>query len=175
MTATDPGPSPTPPPMPTPTSTPNPTPAAPEPWPPGPAGRFDPEAPDFGRSRAGRRSMNDKLWAGLSGWKHAIRGDSSFFAHAYRALLVALTASLLGVRPEGWIALVLAGALIGVAELFHSAIDTLARVVGDPDEPRLRVAREIAAGAVLLAVVAAVIVVTIILVFRFGDLLNWWR
>ena len=56
---------------------------------PGPTGRFDPDAPYPGRSRAGRRSMNDKFWAGLSGWKHAIRGDSSFFAHAYRALLVA--------------------------------------------------------------------------------------
>ena len=140
-----------------------------------PDDRFDPNSSPLGRSRAGRRSMNDKLWAGLSGWKHAIRGDSSFFAHAYRAFLVALTASLLGVRPEGWIALILAGALIGVAELGHSAIDTLARAIGDPDEPRIRVAREIAAGAVLLAVVAAVTVVIIILVFRFGDLLNWWR
>lgn len=127
------------------------------------------------RSRAGRRTMRDKLWAGLSGWKHAIRGDSSFFAHGYRAFLVALTAGLLGVGPQGWIALVLAGCLIFIAELNHSAIDTLARAIGDPEEPRLKVAREIAAGGVLAAVVGSATVVTVILVFKFGDLLNWWR
>ena len=126
-------------------------------------------------ARAGRRSLHDKLWAGLRGWKHAIRGDSSFFAHAYRALLVALTAGLLGVGPEGWIALVMAGGLIFLAGLNHSAIDTLARAVGDPEQPQLKVAREIAAGGVLAAVVGSATVVTVILVFRFGDMLNWWR
>ncbi len=126
-------------------------------------------------ARAGRRSLHDKLWAGLRGWKHAIRGDSSFFAHAYRAILVALTAGLLGVGPQSWIALVMAGCLIFIAELNHSAIDTLARAVGDPEQPQLKVAREIAAGGVLAAVVGSATVVTVILVFRFGDMLNWWR
>ena len=131
--------------------------------------------PDPVRSRAGRRSLHDKLRAGLSGWKHAIRGDSSFFAHGYRAFLVALIAGLLGVGPQGWIALVLAGCLIFIAELNHSAVDTLARAIGDPDEPRLKVAREIAAGGVLLAVVGSATVVTVILVFQFGEMLNWLR
>ena len=126
-------------------------------------------------SRAGRRSINDKLWAGLSGWKHAIRGDSSFFAHAYRACLVAITAGMLGVNFQGWIALVLAFSLIALAELNHSAVDTLARAVGDPEEPRLKVAREIAAGGVLAAVVGATTVVIVILTFRFGDMFNWLR
>ena len=130
---------------------------------------------DMVRSRAGRRSLSDKLSASLNGWKHAIRGDSSFFAHAYRAFLVALIAALLGVGPQGWIALVLAGCLIFIAELNHSAVDTLARAIGDPDEPRLKVAREIAAGGVLVAVVGSATVVTVIFVFQFGDLLSWWR
>lgn len=127
------------------------------------------------RPRAAWRSTREKFWAGLSGWKHAIRGDSSFFAHGYRAFLVALTASLLGVGPQGWIALVLAGCLIFVAELNHSAVDALARAIGDPDEPRLKMAREIAAGGVLAAVVGAAAVAIAILVLKFGDLLNWWR
>lgn len=127
------------------------------------------------RSRAGRRSLHDKFRAGLSGWKHAIRGDSSFFAHGYRAFLVALIAALLGVGPQGWIALVLAGCLVLIAELNHSAVDTLARAIGDPEEPRLKVAREIAAGGVLAAVVGSATVVAVILVFQFGEMLNWLR
>ena len=127
------------------------------------------------RARAGRRDLREKLVAGLIGLKHAIRGDSSFFAHGYRVLLVALTAAMLGVGPQGWIALVIAGCMIFIAELNHSAIDTLARAIGDPEEPRLSAAREIAAAGVLIAVVGSGIVVGVILVLRFGDLLGWWR
>ena len=127
------------------------------------------------RARAGRRNLREKLVAGLIGLKHAIRGDSSFFAHGYRVLLVALTAAMLGVGPQGWIALVMAACMILIAELNHSAIDTLARAIGDPEEPRLKVAREIAAGGVLIAVAGSGIVVGVILVLRFGDLLGWWR
>jgi diacylglycerol kinase (ATP) len=127
------------------------------------------------RAMAGRRNLREKLVAGLIGWKHAIRGDSSFFAHGYRVLLVALTAAMLGVGPQGWIVLVLAACMIFIAELNHSAIDTLARAIGDPEEPRLKVAREIAAGGVLIAVVGSGMVVGVILVLQFGDLLGWWR
>lgn len=126
-------------------------------------------------SRAGRRNLREKLWAGLSGCKHAIRGDSSFFAHGYRAVLVFLTAGMLGVNPPGWIALVMAFVTITIAELNHSAVDTLARAIGDPDEPRLKVAREIAAAGVLVAVVGSACVVGVIFVLKFGDLLGWWR
>jgi diacylglycerol kinase len=121
---------------------------------------------------AGRRNLREKLWAGLCGMKHAIRGDSSFFAHGYRVVLVALTAAMLGVGPQGWIVLVMAGCIIFIAELNHSAVDTLARAIGDPDEPRLKVAREIAAAGVLVAGVGSAIVVGVILVQKFAELLG---
>jgi diacylglycerol kinase len=130
------------------------------------------EWPVVPRAMAGRRNLREKLWAGLSGLKHAIRGDSSFFAHGYRVVLVALTAAMLGVGPQGWIVLVMAACVIFIAELNHSAIDTLARAVGDPEQPRLKVAREIAAGGVLVAVVGSAIVVAVILVLKFTELLG---
>jgi len=123
------------------------------------------------RAMAGRRNLQEKIWAGLSGWKHAIRGDSSFFAHGYRVVLVALTAAMLGIGSQGWIVLIMAACVIFIAELNHSAIDTLARAIGDPDEPRLKVAREIAAGGVLVAVTGSAVVVGIILVLKFIELL----
>jgi diacylglycerol kinase len=135
----------------------------------GPSGEQWPIVP---WAMAGRRNLREKLWAGLSGWKHAIRGDSSFFAHGYRVVLVALTAALLGVNAQGWIVLIMAACSILIAELNHSAIDTLARAIGDPDEPRLKVAREIAAGGVLVAVTGSAMVVGVILVLKFGELLG---
>jgi diacylglycerol kinase (ATP) len=125
-------------------------------------------------ARAGRRTMREKLAAGLRGFKYAFRGDSSFFAHAYRGLLIALTAALLGVGPMGWCLLVITAGLVLVAELSHSAVDTLARSIGDPDEPALKVAREIASAGVIAAVIVMAAVSICVLTLKLGELLSWW-
>jgi diacylglycerol kinase (ATP) len=118
--------------------------------------------------------MREKLAASLRGLKHAVRGDSSFFAHAYRTLLIALAAALLGVGPLPWCLILLAAGMVLVAELAHSAIDTIARALGDPEDAGLKVAREIATAGVLVAVFIAWAVWIIVLVVRLGDLLAWW-
>ena len=134
---------------------------------------FDP-SPEW-ISRAGRRNLREKLVAGLVGIKHAFRGDSSFFAHAYRALLVFLTAGMIGVPPVGWCLLVIGLGLVLIAELMHSAVDALARAIGDPDEPRLKMARDIAAAAVLVAVVISAAISITVLTLKLGDYLGWWE
>jgi diacylglycerol kinase len=126
-------------------------------------------------SRAGRRNLQEKLFAGLVGIKHAVRGDSSFFAHAYRALLVFLTAGMIGVPPVGWCLLVIGLGMVLIAELMHSAVDTLARAIGDPEEPRLKTARDIAAAAVLVAVVVSAAISVTVLTLKLGDYLGWWE
>lgn len=138
-------------------------------------GWLDPFGPSRERIvRAGRRNLHEKLMAGLVGIKHAIRGDSSFFAHAYRALLIFLTAGMIGVSPLGWFLLVLALGLVLVAELMHSAVDTLARAIGDPDEPRLKVARDVAASGVLVTVFISAAVSIGVLTLKLGEYLGWW-
>lgn len=134
----------------------------------------DLEAPPAVTARAGRRNSREKFAAGLRGLKHAIRGDSSFFAHAYRGLLIGMTAALLGVNLWGWCLLVIAASLVLLSELTHSAIDTLARAVGDPEEPRLRIAREIATASVVVAAFASGAVTITVLTWKFGELLGWW-
>ena len=126
-------------------------------------------------SRAGRRNLQEKLLAGLVGIKHAIRGDSSFFAHAYRALLMFLTAGMIGVPPIGWCLLVIGLGLVLIAELCHSAVDTLARAIGDPDEPPLKMARDIAAAGVLVAVVISAAISITVLTLKLGEYLGWWE
>jgi diacylglycerol kinase (ATP) len=132
------------------------------------------EAPLAVSARAGRRDSRAKFAAGLRGLKHAIRGDSSFFAHAYRGLLIGMTAALLGVNLWGWCLLAIAACLVLLSELTHSAIDTLARAVGDPDEPRLRIAREIATAGVVVAAFASGAVTITVLTWKLGELLGWW-
>jgi len=138
----------------------------------------DPGDLDYPRSpaaRAGRRTFRAKFAAGLRGLKYALRGDSSFFAHGYRGLLIALTAAMLGVGPFGWCLLVMAAALVLMAEMTHSAVDTLARAVGDPDEPGLAMAREIATGGVLVAATISATVCIVVLLLKLNEMMNWWR
>jgi diacylglycerol kinase len=134
----------------------------------------DLEAPMTVTARAGRRNWREKFTAGLRGLKYAIRGDSSFFAHAYRGLLIVITAALLGVNLWGWCLLVIAACLVLLSELTHSAVDTLARAIGDPEESRLRIAREIAAAGVVVAAFASGAVTLTVLTWKFGELLGWW-
>ena len=125
-------------------------------------------------SRAGRRGSREKFAAGMRGLKHAIRGDSSFFAHAYRGTLIALTAALLHVDPLGWCLLVISSSLVLLAELTHSAVDTLARAAGDPEDPPLKMAREIAAGGVVVAAIGSGGLTGTVLLVKFGELFGWW-
>ena len=126
-------------------------------------------------SRAGRRSSREKFAAGLRGLKHAIRGDSSFFAHAYRGTLIAITAALLSVDPLGWCLLTISASLVLLSELTHSAVDTLARASGDADAPPMKMAREIAAAGVLVAAFTSGALTGIVLLVKFGEVFGWWR
>ena len=131
------------------------------------------EAAEEPTTRADRRSARSKLMAGIRGLKYAVRGDSSFFAHGYRGSLIAITAALLGVNQWGWCLLVIAASLVLIAELGHSAVDALARSIGDPEETRLRIAREIAAAGVLVAAVGAGAVTSLVLGWKLAQLLGW--
>lgn len=124
--------------------------------------------------RADLRGSREKFAAGLRGLKHAVRGDSSFFAHFYRGTLIALTAALLSVDPLGWCLLVIAAGFVLLSELTHSAIDTLARTVADPEDPRLTMVREIAAAGVLVASFIAGGLTGTVLMVKFGELFGWW-
>jgi diacylglycerol kinase len=138
------------------------------------ADRFDEFEPSpEPAAQADRRNVQGKLAAGWRGLKAAMRGDSSFFAHIYRGTLIAIAAAMLGVDLRGWCLLVLGACLVLLAELTHSAVDTLARAIGDPEEFRLKAAREIAAAGVFVAAVGAAAVTLTVLISRLFDLLGW--
>jgi diacylglycerol kinase len=133
---------------------------------------WEPEPRTEPTAHADRGNARDKLAAGWRGLKSAIRGDSSFFAHGYRGTLIVITAAILGVDQWGWCLLVMGACLVLIAELAHSAVDTLARAIGDPEEPRLKTAREIAAGGVLVAAIGSGAVTLIVLSWKFAGLLS---
>jgi len=131
---------------------------------------LEPPSPRLG---GGKTTARTKLMDGLKGIKHAVRADSSFFAHAYRGLLIAISALILGVSPMGWCFLCVSAGLVLIAECAHSAVKTLGARVGSPGDPVIDAAREIAAAGVLAASITSAAITITVLVSKLDSLLGW--
>lgn len=114
-----------------------------------------------------------KFAEGCRGIKLAIRAESGFFAHAYRGLLIAMTAAILGVSPTGWCFLIVSAALVLTAETFRCAILMTLDLVAEPGDPRARTAREISSGGLLFASITSGCLTVLVLSSRLSEMLGW--
>ncbi|WP_152049745.1 diacylglycerol kinase family protein [Tautonia marina] len=114
-----------------------------------------------------------KFDEGARGIKLAIRAESSFFAHAYRGLLIAICAVILGVSATGWCFLIISAALVLVAETFRCAIIATLDLMADPGDPRARGAREIASGGLLFASITSGCLTVMVLSAKLSEMLGW--
>jgi diacylglycerol kinase len=115
--------------------------------------------------RFGRR-WSDKFRAALRGIKVGVRGHSSFSVHFFVTALVLIAALVLNCDRVEWCILLGCIGLVLVAELFNSSIETLFRGLDDATKERTWPALDVAAGAVLVASIAASIVGGIVFVSK---------
>lgn len=96
-----------------------------------------------------------RLRYALNGIGHALRSEQSLKlqAVAFVAALAALVA--LRPRPVWWALVGLASALVVAAELLNTALEELADHLNPQEHPRIRLVKDCAAGAVLVAVLGA--------------------
>jgi diacylglycerol kinase len=130
----------------------------------------DPEAPV---SLKPRRRWRDKFREAFRGLKRGIRGHSSFFVHFFFAALVVAAAIVLRCEPVEWCLLLGCIGLVLTAELFNSAVETIYWGLDERTKPRVRHCLDIAAGAVLMASIASVIIGCIIFLPKLAALLAY--
>lgn len=113
--------------------------------------------PPFREPAAARRrgGWAGKFAAASRGIFRAIRGEPSFRVHLPAAALAIGSGMFFRVTPGEWATIALAIGGVLAAETFNSAIEQLARGPGARRHPRLRDSLDMAAGAVLLASLAA--------------------
>jgi diacylglycerol kinase len=116
-----------------------------------------------------RRSWRAKFHAAFRGVKLGIRGHSSFFVHFFFTALVVAAAIVLGCDVVDWCILLGCIAMVLVSELFNSAIETLFKGLDESTKERVWPCLDIAAGAVLMASMAAAIVGSIVFINRFAS------
>jgi len=105
----------------------------------------------------------------LQSFRFAARGiyrmvcsQHNAWIHAFATLVVVLAGVALNVSRGDWCWLVLCISLVWTAEAFNTAFECLANVASPDYHPLVRDAKDISAGAVLVAAIAAVIIGLII-------------
>jgi len=101
----------------------------------------------------------------LRSFRYALRGIATMlrtqhnaWLHAVATLAVAGAALLLGVRREDWPWLILAMLAVWTAEALNTAFEFLCDVASPAFHPRVEQAKDVAAGAVLIAALGAALV-----------------
>lgn len=96
---------------------------------------------------------------------YAIHGITSLFRHEANArihlcaaVLVLCAGTVLGLSTSEWCAVILCIGGVFMAEGFNTAIEKLCDKVSPERDPLIKLSKDIAAGAVLLFVLAAVVV-----------------
>jgi diacylglycerol kinase (ATP) len=109
-----------------------------------------------GRPAPGRApTLIDSFNYAVEGIIHTLRTQRNLRLHFLAAILVFIAAIALGVTRLQLIALVLAIAFVLVAEMLNTAIEAVIDVSTTSFDPLAKLAKDIAAGAVLIASLAA--------------------
>ncbi|NLE37944.1 MAG: diacylglycerol kinase family protein [Pirellulaceae bacterium] len=108
------------------------------------------------------RPWHAKFRDAFRGLKCGIRGQSSFFAHFFMAAVVIIAGAMLHLNHDEWCLLTLCIFTVLAAEMFNSAIESMARAITDETDPHVGQALDIGSAAVLLASIGASIVGLII-------------
>ena len=94
----------------------------------------------------------------FAGITHVLRTQHNAWIHAALSLAVILLALWLGVSLADWAILILAMMVVWVAEFVNTALEAVVDLTGPEHRPLAGVAKDVAAGAVLVAAAGAVVV-----------------
>jgi diacylglycerol kinase len=87
-----------------------------------------------------------------------LRTEHNARIHAIATLFVVLAGWGFGIDRGEWIAVVLAMTLVWMAEAFNTAVESLCDVASPEEDQRIKRAKDVAAGSVLISAMGALIV-----------------
>lgn len=131
-----------------------------------------PNMPDMHNSTP--RTWGRKFGDSFRGLAQGCR-DPSFYVHFAMALSVVAVGLALRVSAIEWCLLVLSIAVVLAAELFNTALETLAKAIDQQFNPHLEAGLNMASGAVLLVSLGAAFVGIVVFLGRLGARLAWWQ
>ena len=115
------------------------------------------------RQRFSIRKRIQSFGHAFAGISHVLRSQHNAWIHALATGIVILLGLWLGVSATDWALLILAMMVVWVAEFINTAIEATVDLKTDEYHPLAGMAKDVAAGAVLIAAVGAVFVGLLIL------------
>ena len=117
------------------------------------------------------RKVVEKSKKLINSFKYAIQGILSSFKternmkiHIFVMILVIIAGVILKINKYEWIACILCFAIVISGELFNTAIETVVNMVMPYKNDKAKIAKDIAAGAVLTLAIGAAVIGVIIFV-----------
>ncbi|HJS17453.1 MAG TPA: diacylglycerol kinase family protein [Anaerolineales bacterium] len=97
------------------------------------------------------------------GWGHVLKTQQNAWIHSLVGAVVIALGVWLGIRPGDWAILVLTIAMVFTAEFINTAIEAVVDLASPGQHPLAKVGKDVGAGAVLVAALAATIIGLLIL------------
>ena len=97
------------------------------------------------------------------GWWHVLQTQHNAWIHSVVATLIVSIGLWLGLPPRDWAVIVLTIAMVFTAEFINTAIEAVVDLASPIQHPLAKVGKDVGAGAVLIAALAAALVGLLIL------------
>lgn len=102
-----------------------------------------------------KQGFHKRLGNAVNGIAGALRSENSFRLHTVATALVVILLIIVQPDPLWWAIMALTVACVLAAELFNTAIETLADHLHPQQHPHIKIVKDCAAGAVLLVSLGA--------------------
>ncbi len=97
------------------------------------------------------------------GWWYVVRTQRNAWIHVGITTAVVILSAWLGLGARDWAVIVTVTALVFITEFLNTAIEVVVDLASPQIHPLAKVAKDVGAGAVLLAAIAAVLVGLLVL------------
>ena len=97
------------------------------------------------------------------GWWYVLRSQRNVWLHVVISVIVIGVSTWIGLKPLEWAVIVLTMAIVFAAEFLNTAIEAVVDLASPRKHPLAKVGKDVGAGAVLIAALAAVVVGLLIL------------
>ena len=117
------------------------------------------------------KSQEFSIRSRIKSFRFAMEGIASFFQHEHNAWLhflatiaVFTLTALVGVDKNELLALVFAVGFVWVAEMFNTCIERVMDFISDKQHPEIKIIKDVASGAVLIAALTALAVGAVVFI-----------
>jgi diacylglycerol kinase len=99
----------------------------------------------------------------FSGWWYVIRTQRNTWIHALISIAVVFLGIWLGLPIRDWVFIVIAFALVWIAEFLNTALEAVVDLATEDNHPLAKVGKDVGAAAVLIAALTAIVIGLLIL------------